>query len=125
MMIASERGAELKRRIVQINDLLERISKPPMVMSGRILARPMDGRMRAVQQQAGDVVRLVLAAWRQSESLQDVGPLVQALSTAALRLRPLINVLESQNFNNEAESIDGIIADIDRFVAGVKSGRIA
>ena len=124
-MVASEQGLNLKRRIVQLNPMLEGIAKAPVVVGGRTLAMPMGGRMRAVQQHVGDVVRSVLQAWKTAERLSDIGPMIPALANAAQRLRPLVNVLESENRNNEAEAIDSVIADINRFIAAVKSGRIA
>lgn len=124
-MLASEQALQLKRRIVQLNPLLEGIAKAPVVVAGRTLAKPTGDRMRAVQQQAGDVVRLVLQAWKRAESVGHWEPMVDALQTAAQRLRPLVNVLESENRNREADAIDEIMADINRFIAAVKAGRIA
>lgn len=80
--------------------------------------------MRAVQMQAGDVVRMVLVAWRQAESIGSIEPMVQALELASNKLRPLVGALENENYHNEAEEVDAIIAEINRFVAGVKAGRI-
>lgn len=125
LMLASEQAFQLKRRIVQLNPLLEGIAKAPVVVNGRTLAMPTGGRMRAVQQQAGDVVRLVLQAWRKAESDGHWEPMVNALQSAAQKLRPLVNVLENENRNREAESVDDIVSDINRFIAAVKSGRIA
>ena len=122
--IASERAQALKQRIVRLNPLLERVAKPPVVVGRRTLAMPTGGRMRAVQMQAGDVVRMVLVAWRQAESIGSIEPMVQALELASNKLRPLVGALENENYQNEAEEVDAIIAEINRFVAGVKAGRI-
>ena len=50
--------------------------------------------------------------------------MVQALELASNKLRPLVGALENENYHNEAEEVDAIIAEINRFVAGVKAGRI-
>lgn len=125
IMLASEQALQLKRRVVQLNPVLEGIAKAPVVVAGRAMGMPTGGRMRAAQQQAGDVVRLVLLAWKRAEGDGHWEPMVDALQNAAQRLRPLITVLEDDNRNREAEYVYELVADINRFVAAVKSGRIA
>lgn len=125
LMIASERALDLKKRIVQLNPMLEGIAKPPMISAGRTLVRPMDRKMNAVQMEVGNIVRVVLQAWKRAESVGDAGPMVDALQNAAQRLKPVVNTLEDENRHREAEAIDEIIAEINRFIAGIKSGRIA
>ena len=124
-MLASEQAMQLKRRVVQLNTVLERVAKAPVIVAGRAMAMPTGGRMRAVQQQAGDVVRMVLLAWKRAEADGHWEPMVSALESAAQRLRPLITVLEDDNRNSEAEYVYELVADINRFIAGVKAGRIA